>query len=215
MKNHIEIFEKIGKLKIVPVVVLEKADAAKSLGEILVNNNLPCAEVTFRTSATVKILNTLRKNFPSMLLGAGTVLTSEDANKAMDAGASFIVSPGFDPKLVEYCLNKNYPVVPGVATASEIQVARSMGLKVLKFFPASNLGGITMIKTLSAPFRDIQFLPTGGINKDNILEFLALESVIACGGTWLVKKSFLENSEFEKIEKLVSEAVKLVKSNSK
>ena len=199
MDNNL--FQSIEKLKIVPVVVLEKMAIAKKLGEALLRNGLPCAEVTFRTEAAAEILKSLRKNFPSMLLGAGTVLSIEKAKCAFDAGASFIVSPGFDPKLVEFCLAKNLPIIPGVATASEIQVALSMGIKVLKFFPAAELGGV---------FKDARFLPTGGITKENILEFLAVPSVIACGGTWLVKKELLEASNFDAIDSLISEAVQIV-----
>jgi 2-dehydro-3-deoxyphosphogluconate aldolase/4-hydroxy-2-oxoglutarate aldolase len=208
MDNNL--FQSIEKLKIVPVVVLEKMAIAKKLGEALLRNGLPCAEVTFRTEAAAEILKSLRKNFPSMLLGAGTVLSIEKAKCAFDAGASFIVSPGFDPKLVEFCLAKNLLIIPGVATASEIQVALSMGIKVLKFFPATELGGVKMIKALSAPFKDARFLPTGGITKENILEFLAVPSVIACGGTWLVKKELLEASNFDAIDSLISEAVQIV-----
>lgn len=206
----LDIFNELGKLKLIPVVVLEKVSVAEKLGEILVQNGLPCAEVTFRTDATLEILKTLRKKFPSMLLGAGTVLSIEKAEQAFDAGASFAVSPGFDTKLVEFCMKKNFPIIPGVATASEIQTALSMGLTVLKFFPATDLGGVKMLKALSAPFKQARFVPTGGITKDNITEFLALPSVIACGGTWLVKKDLLEQEKFDEVEKLIKEAVRSI-----
>ncbi|MEL3908395.1 MAG: bifunctional 4-hydroxy-2-oxoglutarate aldolase/2-dehydro-3-deoxy-phosphogluconate aldolase [Treponemataceae bacterium] len=206
MKN-LNIFNELGKVKIIPVVVLEKVSVAEKLGEILMRCELPCAEVTFRTDATVEILKTLRKKFPSMLLGAGTVLSNEKAEQAFDAGASFAVSPGFDTKLVEFCLKKNFPIIPGVATASEIQTALSMGLTVLKFFPAAALGGVKMLKALSAPFKQARFVPTGGITKENIVDFLALPSVLACGGTWLVKKDLLEQEKFDDVEKLIKEAV--------
>lgn len=209
MKENI--FKQLANLKIIPVVALEKVNASNALAKILIKNNLPCAEITFRTEATLSILENLKLKFPEMLLGAGTVLSIDDAKRAVDAGASFIVSPGFDPKLVEFCLKENYPVVPGVATASEIQVAYSLGLTVLKFFPATQLGGVKMIKALSAPFKNIKFIPTGGINKENINEFLACDAVLACGGTWLVKKDLLETEQFDKVDELVAEAVQLVK----
>ena len=204
------IFDTLKDIKIIPVVALEDTSSAPPLGEILINNHLPCAEITFRTEAAVKIIETLKKQFPEMLIGAGTVLHIDQAKRAADAGASFFVSPGFDPKLVEFCLMHEYPVIPGVATASEIQVAYATGLRVLKFFPATLLGGVKMIKALTAPFQKLRFVPTGGISKENIREFLACDSVLACGGTWLVKKDLLEHKNFDAVNELVAEAVDLV-----
>lgn len=209
-----EIFEYLSRLKLIPVVVLERVDLCERLGAILMQDNLPCAEITFRTEQTADILHRLSTKFPKMLLAAGTVLTASNAQKAIDNGASFVVCPGFDPKLVEFCLKKNIPIIPGVATASEIQVAMSMGLTVLKFFPAADLGGAKMIKALSAPFKTAHFVPTGGITKDNIAEFLKVPSVLACGGTWMVKKDLIEACRFEEIDSLVAEAVKIVRQVS-
>lgn len=207
-----KIFERLKALKIIPVVSLENVGVAKELGEILIKNNLPCAEITFRTDATIKIIEKLRLHFPNLLLLAGTVLNADNAMRAVDAGASLVVSPGLDPKLVEFCLKKNIPCMPGVASASEIQVAYSLGLSVLKFFPAVELGGIKMLNALSAPFKNLNFVPTGGINKENILDFLSCNAVLACGGTWLVKKELLESENYEAVDRLISETVDLVKN---
>lgn len=210
----VDIFDTLGAYKIIPVVVLEKIESAQKLGDILIKHNLACAEITFRTEEAEDIISSLHTNFPQILVGAGTVLSIEQAKRAVGAGASFLVSPGFDKTLVEYCLQNDCPIIPGVATASEIQTAYSMGLHVLKFFPATLLGGVEMIKALSAPFKKVRFVPTGGITKENISEFLNCKSVLACGGTWLVKKSLLDNEQFDTIDELVREAVMLAKTST-
>ena len=208
------IVKKISELKIIPVLVLNNKEAAKPLADVLIQENLPCAEVTFRTEQTIDIISQLKKTAPSLLVGAGTVLTCEQAQRAVDAGAEFVVSPGFEKTLIEYCIKNNIFIIPGVATASEIQGALSVGLSVLKFFPAVELGGPKMIQALSAPFKTVSFVPTGGIKKENIMDFLALPSVLACGGSWLVKKDLVENLQFEAIAALVREAVSLVQTQT-
>ena len=213
MENK-RIVKKISELKIIPVLVLNNKEAAKPLADVLIQENLPCAEVTFRTEQTIDIISQLKKTAPSLLVGAGTVLTCEQAQRAVDAGAEFVVSPGFEKTLIEYCIKNNIFIIPGVATASEIQGALSLGLSVLKFFPAVELGGPKMIQALSAPFKTVSFVPTGGIKKENIMDFLALPSVLACGGSWLVKKDLVENLQFEAIAALVREAVSLVQTQT-
>lgn len=213
MENK-RIVKKISELKIIPVLVLNNKEAAKPLADVLIQENLPCAEVTFRTEQTIDIISQLKKTAPSLLVGAGTVLTCEQAQRAVDAGAEFVVSPGFEKTLIEYCIKNNIFIIPGVATASEIQGALSLGLSVLKFFPAVELGGPKMIQALSAPFKTVRFVPTGGIKKENIMDFLALPSVLACGGSWLVKKDLVENLQFEAIAALVREAVSLVQTQT-
>lgn len=212
--ENMRIVKKISELKIIPVLVLNNKEAAKPLADVLIQENLPCAEVTFRTEQTIDIISQLKKTAPSLLVGAGTVLTCEQAQRAVDAGAEFVVSPGFEKTLIEYCIKNNIFIIPGVATASEIQGALSVGLSVLKFFPAVELGGPKMIQALSAPFKTVSFVPTGGIKKENIMDFLALPSVLACGGSWLVKKDLVENLQFEAIAALVREAVSLVQTQT-
>lgn len=212
--ENMRIVKKISELKIIPVLVLNNKEAAKPLADVLIQENLPCAEVTFRTEQTIDIISQLKKTAPSLLVGAGTVLTCEQAQRAVDSGAEFVVSPGFEKTLIEYCIKNNIFIIPGVATASEIQGALSLGLSVLKFFPAVELGGPKMIQALSAPFKTVSFVPTGGIKKENIMDFLALPSVLACGGSWLVKKDLVENLQFEAIAALVREAVSLVQTQT-
>ena len=171
--------KKIGSIGIVPVVVLNKTEDAAPLAQSLMKGGLPCAEVTFRTQAAEESIRTIAKAFPDMLVGAGTVLSVDQVKRAVDAGAKFIVSPGLNPKVVEYCLKKNYPVTPGIMTPTELEVALGYGLDVVKFFPAENAGGLKMIKAMSAPYTMMKFMPTGGINATNVRDYLA------CGGSWI------------------------------
>lgn len=204
MENLSEQIEKIG---IVPVVVLENADDAAPLASALCEGGLPCAEVTFRTAAAEESIKKIVAAQPKMLVGAGTVLTTEQVDRAVGAGAKFIVSPGFNPKTVEYCLGKNIPIFPGVSSAGDIEIALSYGLKVVKFFPAESIGGINAIKALSAPFSQIRFMPTGGINADNLNSYLSFNKVVACGGSWMVKGDLVKAKQFEKILELTKTAV--------
>ncbi|MCR4566843.1 MAG: bifunctional 4-hydroxy-2-oxoglutarate aldolase/2-dehydro-3-deoxy-phosphogluconate aldolase [Pseudobutyrivibrio sp.] len=202
-----ERFEKIG---IIPVVVLEDAKDAHALGEALMNGGLPAAEVTFRTSAAADSISILAKDFPDMLVGAGTVLTCEQADQAIAAGAKFIVAPGFNPTVVKYCLEKGYPVTPGVQTPSEMEQAMELGLDFVKFFPAEPAGGLPMIKAVAAPYSNLRFMPTGGINKENVKDYLAYDKIVACGGTWMVKGDLIASGDFAKIEELTREAAEIV-----
>lgn len=201
----------IGKTGIVPVVVINKAESACPLAESLIKGGLACAEVTFRTQAAQESINSIAKKFPDMLVGAGTVLTVEQADRAFDAGAKFIVSPGLNPKVVEHCLKKGYPVTPGIMTPTELEMALELGLDVVKFFPAENAGGLKMIKAISAPYTKVKFMPTGGINAVNVKDYLACDKILACGGSWMVKGELIDSGDFSKIEELTKEAFNIVK----
>ena len=205
-----EIAERFQKLGVVPVVVLENEKDAVPLAEALVQGGLPCAEVTFRTEAAAKSIQLMAEAYPDMLVGAGTVLTKEQVDEATEVGAAFIVSPGFDPEIVDYCIEKKIPVFPGCLTASEVAQAVKRGLKVVKFFPAEDFGGVKTIKALSAPYSQLKFMPTGGINAENIGEYLKCSSILACGGSWMVKGNLIKEKNFEKIEALTREAADLV-----
>lgn len=201
--------EKIAELKVVPVVVLEDAKDAAPLAKALCEGGLPCAEVTFRTAAAKDSIKAMTDAYPDMLVGAGTVLTTEQVDSAVEAGAKFIVSPGFDPEIVDYCLEKEIPVFPGCITPSEVAQAVKRGLRVVKFFPAEQFGGIATIKALSAPYVGLKFMPTGGISAKNLKDYLACKPIVACGGSWMVKKDLIQAGEFEKIKELTKEAVAL------
>lgn len=200
------------ELKIVPVVVLNNAGDAEALGKALCDGGLPCAEVTFRTEAAEESIRIMAEKFPAMLVGAGTVLTKEQVDRAIRAGAKFIVSPGFDAEIVDYCIAKEIPVFPGCITPSEVAQAVKRGLKVLKFFPAKQFGGVDTIKAISAPYGGIRFMPTGGISADNLKEYLECDKIIACGGSWMVKDSLIRAGEFDKIRDMTKEAVSLAAS---
>ncbi len=201
------IVEEISKIGIVPVIALDDAKDAKPLAEALIRGGLPCAEVTFRTEAAEESIRIMAQNFPQMLVGAGTVLTTEQADRAAAAGAKFIVSPGLNPKVVKHCIEKGYPILPGTANPSDVEQAIELGLDVVKFFPAEQNGGIAMIKAMSAPYTKMKFMPTGGVNADNLKDYLDFKKIVACGGSWMVKKELVAAGEFDKIEQLTREAV--------
>lgn len=203
--------KKIGQTGIVPVVVLNRVEDAQPLAQSLINGGLPCAEVTFRTAAAEESIRSIAKKFPDMFVGAGTVLTTEQVDRAIGAGAKFIVSPGLNPKVVEYCLKNNYPIAPGIMTPTELEVALGFGLDVVKFFPAENAGGLKMIKAMSAPYTMMKFMPTGGINATNVRDYLACDKILACGGSWMVKGDLVNAGRFDEIERLTREAADIVK----
>lgn len=202
-----DILRELGSIGIVPVVALDDAKDALPLGRALLEGGIPCAEVTFRTAAAEEAIRTLTTELPEMLTGAGTVLTTEQVDRAVAAGAKFIVSPGFNPKVVGYCVEKNIPIVPGCANPSDIEMALEFGLEVVKFFPAEAAGGIAMIKAMSAPYGGIKFMPTGGINSGNINDYLSFNKVLACGGSWMVDKKLVAAGNFAEITRLTREAV--------
>ncbi|MDU1414143.1 MAG: bifunctional 4-hydroxy-2-oxoglutarate aldolase/2-dehydro-3-deoxy-phosphogluconate aldolase [Clostridium sp.] len=202
-----EVLEKVQKLGIVPVVVLNDAKDAKPLAKALCEGGLPCAEVTFRTDAAEESIRIMATEYPEMLVGAGTVLTIDQVDRAVAAGAKFIVSPGLNPKIVKYCVEKGIPITPGTSNPSDVEMAIELGLEVVKFFPAEAAGGIKMIKSMAAPYVNMKFMPTGGISAKNINEYLAFDKIIACGGSWMVKNDLVEAGEFDKIKEMTREAV--------
>ena len=205
------IMEQIEKTGIIPVVVIDDVKDAEPLAKALIAGGLPCAEVTFRTAAAAESIKIMREKFPEMLVGAGTVLTPEQVDRAIEAGASFIVSPGTNPRVVKYCKEKNIPIIPGVCTPTEVEAALELGLDVLKFFPAEAAGGLKMIKAMTAPYTSVRFMPTGGISPQNVGEYLSFGKIIACGGSWMVKGELIKAGRFDEIEKLTREAAELVK----
>lgn len=206
-----EVLEKLGKIGIVPVVVLDDAKDAENLGKALMEGGLPCAEVTFRTAAAEESIRILSEKFPEMIVGAGTVLTVEQVDRAVKAGAKFIVSPGTNPKVVDYCVKNNIPITPGTCTPSNVETALEFGLDVVKFFPAEPSGGLNFIKAIAAPYVGVKFMPTGGINAKNVRDYLAYDRIIACGGSWMVTKDLIKAGDFEQIKKLTAEAAAIVK----
>lgn len=206
-----EILETLGHLGVVPVVKIERADEAVPLGKALIAGGLPCAEITFRTGAAEEAIRRIASELPEVVIGAGTVLSVEQAEKAVAAGARYIVSPGFDPKVVDWCLTHDVAVTPGVATPTEINMALDKGLKILKFFPAEALGGLKTLKALAAPYGDVKFIPTGGINSKNLADYLSLPAVHACGGSWLVTSKLISAGEFAEITRLAEEARGIVR----
>ena len=203
--------KEIGHTGIVPVVVLNKVADAVPLADALIKGGLPCAEVTFRTDAAEESIREIAKKFPEMFVGAGTVLTTEQVDRAVAAGASLIVSPGFDPEIVDYCISKNIEVVPGIVTPSELAQAVKRGLTRVKFFPAEAAGGLAMIKAMCAAYTNVRIMPTGGINAKNIGDYLACDKIFCCGGSWMVKGDLIKAGEFDKIKDMTAEAVEVVK----
>lgn len=206
-----ETLEKLGQYGIVPVVVLNDSKDAAPLADALCEGGLACAEVTFRTEAAAESIKIMSENHPEMMVGAGTVLTVEQVDEAVAAGAKFIVSPGLNPEVVKYCLDKNIPITPGVVTPSEMEQAIELGLNLVKFFPAEPSGGLAMIKAVAAPYTMLKFMPTGGINPNNVKEYLENDKIFACGGSWMVKGNLVDEGNFDEIKKLTKEAVDIVK----
>lgn len=207
MENIMVQIEKTG---VIPVVVINDVEDAEPLAQALCEGGLPCAEVTFRTAAAEESIRKMTDIYPDMLIGAGTVLTTEQVDRAVAAGAKFIVSPGFDPEVVDYCILKQIPVFPGCITPSEVAQAVKRGLKVVKFFPAVQFGGVSTIQALTAPYVGLKFMPTGGVNAKNLADYLQCKSIIACGGSWMVKSDLIKAGEFEKIKDMTKAAVSLV-----
>ena len=201
------IIEQISKIGIVPVIALDDAQDAEPLAQALIRGGLACAEVTFRTDAAEEAIRIMAQKFPDMLVGAGTVLSVEQADQAMEAGAKFIVSPGFHGGVVRHCMEKGYPVLPGISNPSEVGKAMDLGVDVVKFFPAEQSGGIAMIKAMSAPYSKMKFMPTGGISAKNLRDYLDFNKIVACGGSWMVKKDLVSAGQFDRIEEMTREAV--------
>ena len=202
-----DINKKIHDIGIVPVIALENVEDAAPLARALCNGGLPVAEVTYRTAAAHDAMIEMRKACPEMIIGAGTVLTTEQVDSAIDAGAEFIVSPGTNPVTIKYCQEKGIPIFPGTANGADIETAMSFGLKVVKFFPAEPLGGLKMIKALAAPYNTMKFMPTGGVNEGNVNSYLNDPVIVACGGTWMIDKKAIAEKNFDRIEELTRGAV--------
>ncbi len=202
-----KVLEEFSKIGIIPVIALDNVEDAAPLAKALIDGGLPCAEVTFRTAAAEESIRIMSEQFPEMLVGAGTVLTTEQVDRAVNAGAKFIVSPGLNPKVVKYCVEKGIPVTPGCSNPSDVEVAIELGLEVVKFFPAEAAGGLNMIKSMAAPYTKMKFMPTGGINAKNLTSYLDFKKIIACGGSWMVNKDMIAAKDWDGITKLTREAV--------
>jgi len=204
------VLDEIRRLKIVPVIVIDDPAQALGLADALAGGGLPCAEITFRTPAASEALRRIAAERPNVLAGAGTVLTTEQAARARDAGARFIVSPGINPKVVEWCQDHSLPVFPGVCTPTEIETALECGLNVVKFFPAEPSGGVGFLRAIAAPFPDLSFMPTGGITAANVREYLAFKRVVACGGSWMAPQDWIQQGAFDRIREASAAAVSSV-----
>lgn len=203
-----DMIQKIASLGIVPVIKLTDANNAVPLCRALKNGGLPVAEITFRTAAAEESIRRVAEELPDVLVGAGTVLNIEQVDKAMAAGAKFIVTPGFDEEVARYCVERNIPIFPGCPTTSDIQKAIKLGLKVVKFFPAEAMGGLATIKAVAAPYGDMLFMPTGGVNEKNLNEYLSFNKIIACGGSWMAKEDLISAGKFDEIEEITRSAVR-------
>jgi 2-dehydro-3-deoxyphosphogluconate aldolase/(4S)-4-hydroxy-2-oxoglutarate aldolase len=202
-----DVIKELSLIGLVPVIKIDDAKDAAPLAKALYEGGLPCAEVTFRTAAAAEAIAEMVKACPDMLVGAGTVLTTAQVDEAVAAGAKFIVSPGLNPTVVKYCVDKNIPVMPGINNPSGIEQAMELGLKVVKFFPAEPSGGLNMLKAMAAPYGGVRFMPTGGISPANVGDYLAWNRIIACGGSWMVPPKMLAEGNFEGIKRLAREAV--------
>lgn len=205
------VLQQIRNSRIVPVIVIDDAKNAEALARALTDGGLPCAEVTFRTAAAAETIQRMIGEFPDMLVGAGTVLTPQQAETAHKAGAKFIVAPGFNPAVVDYCLAHGIDVFPGVCTPTEVEMALAKGLQTVKFFPAEAAGGLAFLKAIAAPYNMIEFIPTGGINAGNIATYLAFKPVVACGGSWMAPGEWIAGGQFDRIREETARAVEAVK----
>ena len=203
-----ELLQKIHDIGIVPVIAIDDASKAVPLAKALVAGGLPAAEVTFRTAAAEDAIKAIVKEVPDMIVGAGTVLTKDQADRAIAAGVSFIVSPGFNPEITKYVLDKGVCMLPGTATAGEMEQAMALGLEAVKFFPAEQNGGIAKLKALAGPYRNLRWMPTGGVNTENLANYMSFHQILACGGTWMVKKDLIEGEKWEEITAICKAAVK-------
>ncbi|WP_456295041.1 bifunctional 4-hydroxy-2-oxoglutarate aldolase/2-dehydro-3-deoxy-phosphogluconate aldolase [Vibrio sp. AK197] len=202
--------QQLQEIKVVPVIAIKDAGKAVKLAQVLIENGLPCAEVTFRTDDAAQAIANMREAYPEMLIGAGTVLSAAQVDAAIDAGVDFIVSPGFNPTTVKYCQQRNVTIVPGVNSPSLVEQAMEMGLKTLKFFPAEPSGGVGMLKALTAVY-PVSFMPTGGVNPKNVKDYLSIPAVLACGGTWMVPNDLIDGEKWDELAALVREVANIIK----
>jgi len=206
-----EILEKFKKMRVIPVVAIQDAKDSMQLADTLIEGGLPCAEITFRTAAAVDAMRIMAQR-GDILVGAGTVLKVDQVKAAVDAGAQFMVSPGFNPKVAGYCVENHIIITPGISTPSDIEAALDFGLEVLKFFPAEAFGGLKTLKAMSGPYATVKFIPTGGISPMNLLDYLQFSKVLACGGTWVAKSALISEGKFDQILRHTKEAVSLVET---
>ncbi|GLX63583.1 bifunctional 4-hydroxy-2-oxoglutarate aldolase/2-dehydro-3-deoxy-phosphogluconate aldolase [Proteus sp. DFP240708] len=207
------IVDTLSSLKVIPVIQINRAEDAIWLGEILTQNQLPVAEITFRTPAAAKAIKLMHEHFPELILCAGTVLTAQQADMAKEAGASFVISPGYNPSTVDYCLNNGIDIVPGINNPSQVEVALEKGLTLLKFFPAEASGGVKMLKALASPYAQVQFMPTGGISLNNVSDYLAIPQVVACGGSWIATADTIDKQDKETIVNHIQSIHSLLKTH--
>lgn len=204
------VLDKIHEIKIVPVIKLDTSNKAKPLAEALCMGNLPAAEITFRSDAAEASISVIVKEYPHMLVGAGTLVSVDQAQRALDAGAAFFVTAGFHRGVTEFAIDKNIPIFPGICTPTELMMLLEYDLAVAKFFPANQFGGLATIKSFAGPFPSIRFMPTGGININNVVEYLSFDKVIACGGSWMVKDDLIKDGDFDEIRRLTCETMDLI-----
>ena len=202
-----EFLEKLSLAGLVPVIAINDAEDAVPLCKALSDGGLPVAEITFRTAAAEEAIRRVHQELPNVLLCAGTVLTCEQVDRAVNAGAAAIVSPGLNPEVVKYCIARNIPVCPGTANPSDIEAALSLGLNAVKFFPAETLGGLKLIKAMAAPYTTVKFMPTGGINEKNMLDYLAYDKILCCGGSWMVPADAVAAKDWARITELTRSAL--------
>lgn len=210
-RKNIDIFEKIKQSKIIPVAVIENRKDAKPLAEALFMAGLHCIEVTFRTKAAAEAIQIIKAEYPKMIVGAGTILTTEQVCQAQEAGAEFLVSPGSNETVISFSMKKEICIIPGIMTPSEIEKNLENGLTVMKFFPAQQAGGIDFLRAMHAPYPMVRFLPTGGISMENVREYLKNDFVIACGGSWMVPQQLIEQKQFKEIHRLAKQAAEVVR----
>ncbi|WP_022941551.1 bifunctional 4-hydroxy-2-oxoglutarate aldolase/2-dehydro-3-deoxy-phosphogluconate aldolase [Psychromonas hadalis] len=201
--------QRLADIKVIPVIAITDAKKAVKLAQVLIENGLPCAEITFRTEQAALAMKLMRDAYPEMLIGAGTVLNAGQVNEAIEAGVDFIVSPGFNPTTIKYCQQRNIVIIPGVNNPSHVEQAMEMGLDTLKFFPAEASGGISMLKSLSAVY-PVKFMPTGGINPSNVNDYLAIPSVFACGGTWMIPNDLIDNEQWDELAVLIKKVAAIL-----
>jgi len=207
-----DLLNRLRQIRIVPVIVIDDPDDAIPLARALIDGGLPCAEITFRTAAGVESLRRIAAEFPDMLVGAGTVLSPQQAEEARDAGAKFVVSPGSNPRVVDHCLEHGIPIYPGVCTPSEVEALLEKGLTLVKFFPAEPMGGVAFLKAIAGPYTTLQFMPTGGINANNIGQYLSFSKVVACGGSWMAPAEWIREKQFDRIRQETERAVATVRT---
>jgi 2-dehydro-3-deoxyphosphogluconate aldolase / (4S)-4-hydroxy-2-oxoglutarate aldolase len=207
-----DMLSRLRRIRIVPVIVIDDPDDAVPLAAALVEGGIACAEVTFRTAAGLESLRRMASEFPDMLVGAGTVLSPQQADAARDAGAKFVVSPGSNPRVVDHCLERGIPIFPGVCTPTEVESVLEKGLHLVKFFPAEPMGGVAFLKALAGPYTTLEFMPTGGIGAGNLGEYLAFKKVVACGGSWMAPAEWIRAKQFERIRQETERAVAAVRA---